>query len=302
MTASKDELLDRMVRRIYEFCGQHRGEPDFTEDDLFELMASDAGTPITNALISEMLKKRLLRQTRYEPMSYTVTPLFLEFVERSLSPQLPKAERSENAARYGGFRKQLLVALARQDSLNGPDFYDLKLVAENAGLSHARGWIQKAADDFQRNGYVQDSGGVLGLGIDEGLSVQLTGPGLEAAEELIDELELSPIAAGVPASDRIVTLNHNSSEYRRVIEEHQALEVALDKSNEFGSLPEEEKAQTRGELGALKSLLASTRVRVTAVVSLATPVLTYIGTRFADSTISELSKALLKHLRSLLGL
>jgi hypothetical protein len=75
----------------------------------------------------------------------------------------------------------------------------------------------------------------------------------------------------VPASDRIVTLNHNSPDYQHLMSALGTLEEALRGTNDYPDA--EERERVVAEVSAGRRLLQSVKVRAVAIAAvLATPV------------------------------
>jgi len=106
--------------------------------------------------------------------------------------------------------------------------------------------------------------------------------------------------ATVPAADRVVTINDNSPEYRRVAEKIGELSEAIRGSNEFESA--EGKEQQLAEVEAGGRLLRARRVRLAAITAFLIPALLWLSEQFAGGVIGELASELITALKALLGL
>jgi hypothetical protein len=103
----------------------------------------------------------------------------------------------------------------------------------------------------------------------------------------------------VPASDRIVTLNHNSPEYNNVMIALDTLEEVLRGSNDYPDA--EEKERVVAEVSAAKRLFQSVKVRVGAVVAvLSTPVL-YLAKQFMGKAVGDAAQVVIDAVTSILG-
>jgi hypothetical protein len=117
------------------------------------------------------------------------------------------------------------------------------------------------------------------------------------ARELLRYLERE--VAAVPASDRIVTLNHNSPEYNNVMRALDTLEEVLRGSNDYPNA--EEKERVVAEVSAAKRLFQSVKVRVGAVAAvLATPVL-YLAKQFMGRALGDAAQVVIDAVTPLLG-
>ena len=249
------------------------------------------------------------------------------------------SQRSETIPKFRDFRDALLVALARREEADGPDMYDLKETADRAGLAYRKGWVQKAAYYFRDQGLIQGAF-TMGDGIDGNLRADLTADGLEFAEELMsaqknresitsDEIievkteakssfeeEEGPlldasrnafvldssILAGAPAADRIVSLDHNSKEYRTTVEVLDAVIDEVRKSNEYGDKDPQDRDQRVAELEAGKRLLEAPKVSVNAIQAVIITTLAYLAMKFADAAIGNLASQAIDAVKNLVGL
>jgi hypothetical protein len=113
----------------------------------------------------------------------------------------------------------------------------------------------------------------------------------------------APIEAwsvSIPASDRAVTINHNNPDYTAVTRDLDALEEAVRGSNDYPDT--EDKAQRVAEIGAMRRLLAASRVRIDALIALVVRGLQHFAKTFADKVIGALAIAALAALGRLTGL
>ena len=105
----------------------------------------------------------------------------------------------------------------------------------------------------------------------------------------------------VPASDRIVTLNDNSADYREAIAAIGRVTKAIAADNEYGAEAPEEKEALLGTLKAGRQLLSATEVRVSAVRATLLPALQYIADNFAKGAVAALGAAAVAAVLKLLG-
>jgi hypothetical protein len=98
------------------------------------------------------------------------------------------------------------------------------------------------------------------------------------------------VATGeVPASDRVVRLDHNQAKVAAdAIEE---VERAIEQTNEYPD--PDDKSQTLAELGAARRLLKATQVRVEKLAMLAVPALKHVMKLFLDTAIATIAGAAL---------
>ncbi|MBX3488734.1 hypothetical protein [Parvibaculum sp.] len=105
--------------------------------------------------------------------------------------------------------------------------------------------------------------------------------------------------AEIPASDRLVKLDHNSNEYQEATHHLDELieAVGADRSNDF-----EDKDQRLAELKAGRELLNSNTASPTKIEAVLYGSLGYLATKFADEPIGALAAATWAAIKILLGL
>jgi hypothetical protein len=114
------------------------------------------------------------------------------------------------------------------------------------------------------------------------------------------EREEDEEAQQVPASDRTVTINHNSKEYTEADEAMENLEKAIREANDFQDPFEKE--QREAEVSAGRRLLKAARVRLEPLAALLRPVLAQFTTKVKDNLVSAAALAVSGALITLLGL
>ena len=102
----------------------------------------------------------------------------------------------------------------------------------------------------------------------------------------------------IPASDRIVTINHNAEEYQEFMDDLKTLGENIRDSN---SIDEVEKDRLQAELRAGKNILEGKTARLQVIIAVLFPVLTYIVMRFVDTALGQLATHLLTLLRQFIG-
>lgn len=120
---------------------------------------------------------------------------------------------------------------------------------------------------------------------------------LPMARELRRHLEKE--ATGVPASDRIVTLDHNSPEYRNITSALETLEEVLRGSNDYPDA--EEKERVVAEVSAARRLFQSLKVRVGAVVALLSPPVLYLAKQFTGKAVGDAAQVVIDAIARVLG-
>jgi hypothetical protein len=104
----------------------------------------------------------------------------------------------------------------------------------------------------------------------------------------------------VPATDRVVDLDHDSSVYKETMKKIDELETAVAKINDYPDFVN--KDQHVAELGAGKRLLKATRVKISAIMAVLLPVLAYLAQKFADNAVGIIASAAMVAVLKLLGL
>jgi len=104
----------------------------------------------------------------------------------------------------------------------------------------------------------------------------------------------------VPASDRVVTLDHNSERYQTTLKELDALTREIEVKNDYEDVADKE--ERIAELSAGRRLLQSTRVRAAAVGAVLGPALMWLAQKFAGNLVGDLANSLWALIRSLIGL
>jgi DNA end-binding protein Ku len=107
-------------------------------------------------------------------------------------------------------------------------------------------------------------------------------------------------STAVPASDRMVRLDHNSPKYLDAVGALQELETALNETNLYED--PEEKEQHVAQVSAARRLLQSTKVRVIAVSTLLSPVVVAIVQKFFDTTLGKVAAKVIDTVWPLLGM
>ena len=101
----------------------------------------------------------------------------------------------------------------------------------------------------------------------------------------------------IPASDRVVSINHNSDAYAQVIDAAEQLKEAV---NGFNQIDAEESERLVTEIDAGKTLLRSRLVRVGPLAALFVPTLKWLAAAFAGTAVGMAATSLLEALISLL--
>jgi len=103
----------------------------------------------------------------------------------------------------------------------------------------------------------------------------------------------------IPASDRIVKINHNAPEYQEIIEKLEELENSIRKSN---SIENEDKDRLQAELKAGEGILKGKTARIEVIKTLLVKGLKYIIKHVTDAAIAVTAEYLLKLICQYFGL
>jgi len=103
----------------------------------------------------------------------------------------------------------------------------------------------------------------------------------------------------IPASDRIVKINHNAPEYQEIIEKLEELEASISKSN---SIENEDKDRFQAELKAGEGILKGKTARIEVIKILLVKGLKYIIEHVVDVAIVVTAEYLLKLIFQYFGL
>ena len=215
-----DEIKDSLLSKLHEIAMEPGSPVTFGEDFILSLLPN-IGPGIIHAAINDLEYDSVIDRATLVPKTYRITSLGIKHVEQ-LSQPTTNSPQNDARGPFSAFKDSLLIALARKENSDGDGFYYLEQVADESGLSYGDGWIRKAAYSFRDFGLIKDSFTSSGLG------AQLTAKGLEAAEALIAGLKQNSIpqlsSSTIPASNRVVSLDHNGDPYKEAI---RALETVL---------------------------------------------------------------------------
>jgi hypothetical protein len=123
---------------------------------------------------------------------------------------------------------------------------------------------------------------------------------LPTARELLRYVERRFDNPEVPASDRQVTLDHNSTRYEDADAAMEKLEAAIREANDF--LEPEEKEQRQAEVSAARRLMKAVRVRLEPLAALLRPILVQYVSKIKDGLVAHAATATTAALIALFGL
>jgi hypothetical protein len=141
----------------------------------------------------------------------------------------------------------------------------------------------------------------IGSSLKRGLGVQLLGESEEnfdrAKDTILNALSAAQKIFGeaIPASDRTVSIGHNSTEQTEALKRIDALIAAVERANDFPG-DADDKELVVAELSAGRRLLQAANVRVAAVRETLQPALRWILEKSAGAAIGKLAGDLLEYL------
>ena len=105
----------------------------------------------------------------------------------------------------------------------------------------------------------------------------------------------------IPASNRIVTLDHNSAEYKEAVDAIDRLIFAVDGDNEYGAEAPEEKHAIVSALRSGRNLLFAAYVRVSAVRAILLSAIQYVADHFTKGAVTALGATAVAAVLKLIG-
>jgi hypothetical protein len=144
----------------------------------------------------------------------------------------------------------------------------------------------------------------ISVSITRGLNTRVLGNGedyfVTALNSILSGLSAAQKVFGqsIPASDRTVTLGHNSPEQKQALAKLDELVEAVKQANDLPGSPED-KEQILAELSAGRRLLEAAKVRVTAVRETLQPAVKWILEKGAGAMIGKMAGELWEYLQHL---
>lgn len=134
------------------------------------------------------------------------------------------------------------------------------------------------------------------------INAQIFDPfGRDLLKDLFRHSPLETKSANVPASDRIVAIDHNSPDYRQAETHLETLERTVQSSNALGAESPEERDRVVAEISATRRLLKAARARIDAVWALVVPALKWIGSKITDNVVQIAITAVIAALAAIFG-
>jgi hypothetical protein len=113
------------------------------------------------------------------------------------------------------------------------------------------------------------------------------------------EVAKLPTNPSIPASDRVVSLDHNKPEYQEAVESLDRLVKTIKESNDYADI--EEREQRIAEVSAARLLMDAVRVRIEPLVSLLRPIVIQFATELKDNLVAIAVTATVAALTALFG-
>ncbi len=133
--------------------------------------------------------------------------------------------------------------------------------------------------------------------VTQNVSIQIYTPFVLALRRYLDR-EWND-AASVPAADRLVSLDHNSSQYKEAVEALNKVRDAVAESNGYADAADQERRVH--ELAAGGELLKATQVNASSFHAVTVVCLKYLADKFAGGVIGALAKIALYALAAIFG-
>lgn len=103
----------------------------------------------------------------------------------------------------------------------------------------------------------------------------------------------------IPAADRIVSLDHNSSAYREAVGALETLERVIREANDYPD--PEEKERVVAEVSAARRIFQAASVRIGVVTTLLGAPVLYLAKKFMDTGIGKAAGAVIDAITALIG-
>jgi hypothetical protein len=234
--------------------------------------------------------------------------LKLAAAEKSGKVEIKRSGEKSNMS-FREFKEELLISIAILAKAIPTTQLEPLDVATARKLFYREGWLRQAVKALDDQGHIKAIF-FMGGGDNVGMRVQITGDGLEHAEELCHEagldlyeeidqynkgdntIEIESFIA-VPASDRIVKINHNSTEYKKIVDGLSEVSEAARTSNSLSLENVDEKDQHIAEIEAGKKLMEAPQADARLVDRLVIPALKWILAKAAETVLNNIVTALI---------
>lgn len=210
------------------------------------------------------------------------------------------------------FKKTLLARIFEMLDKDGFDkIVTPALIATQTDLPFKRGWVEKALEQYEANGWAKLTRFMSGS-TDDGIRMTITGAGIEEAERLYEDgwsevVEAAAVLAAttaemlVPAADRIVSLNDNehAASLRATLAD---LEPQIAGNNELPAHDALEFERRFAEFQAGNLLVKAATASAGALATVLLGTLKWLLTKLAETAVAPLLASAIAALLALLGL
>ncbi|MEX0810515.1 MAG: hypothetical protein WD044_17470 [Dongiaceae bacterium] len=211
----------------------------------------------------------------------------------------------EDELEFAYFRSQLLLRLLEEDPVFSPDKWrNLLEVANDQDLRYKSGWVAQAGHELWKLKLID-----FEVSVDHGLDDHVLARLSDSYDEILRNLGVfsdhenggATFADLVPASDRIVSLDHNSRDYRAAIEALDRVVDEVRRSNEYAAWNLGDRDRRLADLSAGSALLGEKRVSSNRVRWILGATLMFLAEEFAGAPIGEAAQYAWTQLKSLMG-
>ena len=215
--------------------------------------------------------------------------------------------------RYTDFAGEFVRYLYR-DSVSGSDFVNFADLAAKNEIPYEQGFLVKMQRELKDQGFLIGPNPMNG---DATAIGSLTGAGLRYVESIHkDDMpqELSgwrelratitdkASAEIIPASDRIVRLDHNSAPVVEILDAAADLQQKIRMGNDIGDLTHDEAVAAAGEVSQLEQAMKADFVRPDVLVGFAKKTLKWVGEKAAGAAVGKAALALLVMIAAFFGI
>jgi hypothetical protein len=84
MAVSREQAREILVRSLYERSNNPGAQPEFEEKEIYDLVGGEVAPVIVHTILNELLRSRLIRQTRAAPVMFEILDSLLDEAERAI--------------------------------------------------------------------------------------------------------------------------------------------------------------------------------------------------------------------------
>ncbi len=311
------EAFDVLLFRIYSHYTKTDAVDPFEETDVAQFVKEDDISPYVAKKALERLGSEGYVGWLEETDTYELSVSGILFVEEQLDDPTSfiatvadgsSAEAVISASSgkplqqtdFQRLREQLLICLYRRAEKEGLNaVFDLKKIADEAGLRYRPGEIDLSARSLADSGLVREA---FSMGdTDEGNHAAISPEGVEEAQELIrDALAIEDVEVAEPEWEPL-PIDRRSPEYQSAVSELESTVEIISGDNGYAATQPEERDQIvwslKEGLRAIKEHMPS-RAQVNALV---VQPLRYMSKKFGDTVMGVASKGAVAKIIEWLG-